>query len=689
MASVVLRPNALASAGANWSVVGAANYPTALADDSDTTYALHANVAATDELVVDLATLALPALAQIRSITARVRWGLHTVDALRRDVELRSRVDGVTRTEVSLNLNAVTTPATHSGPAQATDPGGAAWSQASLDSLQLVLRAHPVPSGGYDFRALALYADVVYNEAPVITVTGPADDDAGVAGVQSRTSQPTITWTYADPESDAQESWSVRVYEQPAGGWAGFDPNTTTEKAVYTGAGFSSGTSVKVGTGSEPPVYLRNGIVHRAYVRATDAGSGRRWSAWAYREFTVVLDPPQTATITPTAETATARIALALQGRDNVLTRRDSSFEDSVGAEDTYSWVSAGNNAAGWPKIVADQFRHGTKSLQVSAAAAGDLHVRSGAGTGARPAVGGKQYTALASVRVNIARNARAILLWYDAAGTPLGQTDGALVACPVGVWTQVAVTANAPGTAAFAAVMVQIVAMVATESANVDQASIAPGALTTWTIGGLLSSQRVAVERSADGGVTWKAVRGASAVDLADPAQTATVYDYEAPTGVPVTYRAKTTATEQGTTVASDWSASAALTPTVTSWWLKDVVDPTRNIVVRINSSTFETRRSERQGVFAPLGRTKAVVISDVIAGESGSLELSFIDDAAFNAFEKIRSGQRALLLQSPYGHSLYVRLGAERRASVLLGGDRRTPKRVVSVDFVEVTAP
>jgi hypothetical protein len=60
-----------------------------------------------------------------------------------------------------------------------------------------------------------------------------------------------------------------------------------------------------------------------------------------------------------------------------------------------------------------------------------------------------------------------------------------------------------------------------------------------------LPETQTITLQRSIDGGVTWRTVTGASAYNLTDPQQQATIYDYEVPSLVTPQYRVFANAAE------------------------------------------------------------------------------------------------------------------------------------------------
>ena len=133
--------------------------------------------------------------------------------------------------------------------------------------------------------------------------------------------------------------------------------------------------------------------------------------------------------------------------------------------------------------------------------------------------------------------------------------------------------------------------------------------------------------------------------------------------------------------------STVASATVTFTDWWLKDPTTPALNSSIDVQEP-LRLEKFETQAVFRPLGRTLPVVVSGTLNGEQGTLDMDFTTKAAFDAFDALRNTQRVLLLQSPFGDNLYVRLGATRDAS-LKHADSTSQYRDVSIGFVQVDKP
>lgn len=384
------------------------------------------------------------------------------------------------------------------------------WSVATKDQAALV---GPYAS---DFT-------VTGSDPPTVTLIGPP-------ATVTTTSRPAAEWTFSDPEGDAQRSYHVRLFTPAQYNDPGFDPNDT---GLFPPVVDSTDTLSSGARSWTPGADLTNGATYRYYVRVSSAG-GDMYSGWSFTTFTMSLDTPAAPTLTATADNANGRVILALQARDNLLDANEASIET-----DATGWVADLNQAATYPQRSTLEAANGSASLLMRSGASGDMRVR---GTPRKAVTAGSQYTALASFREQTAtRNVRVLIRWYDAlaAGSLVGTTTGTDIAEAGGAFTQVSATAVAPVGATHAEAVLEVLATgAANEDHYADKMSLAPGASTDWSRGGLLGDVEMIVEYS-DDGMTWATVRGADAITL-DADQAATVYDYESPPGVSRSYRAK-----------------------------------------------------------------------------------------------------------------------------------------------------
>lgn len=198
-------------------------------------------------------------------------------------------------------------------------------------------------------------ADFTFNAqaAPVLTVNGPSGT--------TTTANPLVTWTTTPPSGASQTAYQVIVES----GSYGTVPGSGTQ-AWNSGVVASSAQSATVGTA------LTNQTTYRAFVQVTETGG--QTSSWKYTTFTASFDPPGQPTVTATPGTDPSTgcpvITVAVQGRDNLLSLNDASFEGSLG-----TWTAGANTS------IADSTAEaldGSYSMTLTATAAGNVAASTG-----------------------------------------------------------------------------------------------------------------------------------------------------------------------------------------------------------------------------------------------------------------------------------------------------------------------
>ena len=129
-------------------------------------------------------------------------------------------------------------------------------------------------------------------------------------------------------------------------------------------------------------------------------------------------------------------------------------------------------------------------TAQASAGASSLLMTRTGTTgtasattTPATPIVPGGTYTARAVMRAaTTARSSQLGIQWYDASSVALSLANGTAANDSTSAWTTYSVTATAPTNAAYAAVVPQALAAVASEGHYVDSVGLKLGTDATWT---------------------------------------------------------------------------------------------------------------------------------------------------------------------------------------------------------------
>lgn len=336
---------------------------------------------------------------------------------------------------------------------------------------------------GADWWSPWTYVQFTINQPPSVSnvATNPATPI-------TTTNRPDITGTYTDPEGNIAAYLHVKVFSEAKYGAPGFNADTTVadyDSGQQGVVNLTSGMSFSWTVGTP----LSANTNYKAYVRATEEGTPTRWSAWAASGTFIIQTAPGTMTdppaipevISAVADSTKQRVVIQLQGRDNLLTRNQSTIDTG-----TVGWENDGNATLERDTVT---FLQGGGSLSLTSLAAGDMRARTPAGA-TMPVQAGRTYTAMASLRAATAgRSCRVDIRWYDAAGAYLSPSAGSSITDTTTGWTQATLTAAAPSSATYAAVVVLVLATAgAGEVHYVDNISLAPGDSTTWTRGGLVA---------------------------------------------------------------------------------------------------------------------------------------------------------------------------------------------------------
>lgn len=302
MPTVVLRPDAVTTGAANFTVTGAANAAAATNDNSDATLVRKSSgVSGTAILTMTFGNTTLAANERARRVRLRARVETDNANG-KMDLMLGTRVSGQTYYYTGFAVRGavgVSTPVDVTGAWFTASPDGASWDQTRLDALRgQFIEYQDSTDRGYVYE---LYIDVDKATQPTVSATAPT-------GTITTSATPQVEWTYTDPDSaDPQAFYEIRVFTSTQYGAGGFDPATSA-------ATWESGIvgSSELGAVVEDP--LLSGT-YRAYVRVAKAINGQPfWSDWAYSQFTLNLTPPPTVAVTAAWSSTEAKATLTLQG---------------------------------------------------------------------------------------------------------------------------------------------------------------------------------------------------------------------------------------------------------------------------------------------------------------------------------------------------------------------------------------
>lgn len=683
MTTAVLRPNATVSSVSWTRVGGAASNHATLNDDLDSTYLEEQGATATTTL--DFGTVAIPSLAQIRAVTARIRAVLPAAGAAQTfgwTVSVPSDTGGyVNHSQDTVSLNGSEAISTYVGLARTSGPVSA-WSQALLDGIRLTVTCSPYVSTN-KARVHEAYIDVLYNEAPVATQT---------SGASQATSQPVVTWTYSDPEGDLQERYWVKVFSVAVAGAAGFNPETSA--ALWDSGSVSSNT---LSVTASPTGNLASVV---AFVKVADVGSNGRFGAWtAGTTISITQIPPPVPTLNSavfSAVTAAATISADV-ATTSAIAATYILVERSDDGGTTWVVVRAGTVLTGFTD--ADNFTRADNAASLGSTSTKVQPWTSALGT----------WGILSNRAYSPTLSGGAAIAVLDDAGANgiVSCTLNALVAGPCGIvfryvdsnnyWR---LTSNSTFGNLVLQKLVGGVATIPTDgnislagdpvmkaefdgstikiyANNILKATIVDSALMTGQKAGLYSESTTA---------RWSAY-------ASGPITPIIVVDYEAKPSATTKYRVSAL-NANATLLRSAPSALATLDTSLPSWWLKDPLDPTRNVAIQMAPGSLELVYTEALVVFEPLGRADHVVLTDsVVRLAKLGLEVAYFSTAQRDALVRLQSGQRPLLLQDPTGRQWYVRVGSELRVMEALTPDRRSTPSVphgrVVFRAVEVAKP
>lgn len=343
----------------------------------------------------------------------------------------------------------------------------------------------------------------------------------------------------------------------------------------------------------------------------------------------------------------------------NVLPAADSDFDMGVGAWTLTSGPGTIARSSPWGGGLRSAY-----ALSLAAPTAGTTVL-----TSARyPITGGEQYRFTSNAKaVSGSWQYAATARYYDATNTLIGtDVGGSTTLSSTGVWwlisyswvtvpanaTQVDVTLTLIGANASGQVLIDEIqlysALPGAEAIVHGEEAMAEVVFRYLDAAKTLTLYRV----TPDGARTL--VRGPNGlieqITLVDTQYT--VQDYEAPLGVPVSYQSEQRSTTTG--AVSGRSSTEPVTvpaPDRTMIWLKDPLEPMRNVLLQARLPLPTFQRPIEQAKNAVLGRRNPVVFSGVRGGEEGDLALFTRDPAE----------RRALDWLLDPGHVLFVQAGPD----------------------------
>lgn len=392
----------------------------------------------------------------------------------------------------------------------------------------------------------------------------------------------------------------------------------------------------------------------------------------------------------------TANVTSSLPNQ-NAVAFADASFEQGPGQWTVQSGVAAIARSSPWgSQTFLDAY-----SLTVTSGTATASTIRSGryAVTGgvnwrlwcvAKRTAGG--WTLASSIR------------WFDSASSLISTSSSTSTAVPSdGAWWAFQQDFAAPAGAAYAQIDYTLTATAASSTLQLDavvlyqvlpQQSITvddDSASVNVVIREINTSRLMTVYRVlADGAKTL--VRGASGLldRVVSTDDIAIVTDYEAPLGVPFSYRIEFYSTTTGLLIEWRTTATVTLDPGDPGYaWLKDPLRPLVNRRVLVKQAP-DWQQPIEQGVLRPRGRQNAVVLSGVRSGREGSLVVWTQSDDEREALRFLLATGNVLLWQSAPGmgeSDVYVAVGEVQFPRIT--GYAPEPWREWTLPLTEVDRP
>lgn len=488
---------------------------------------------------------------------------------------------------------------------------------------------------------------VVATSAPVVTVTGPV-------GIVYGESTPLITWDYSG--IDAQLSYQAAVFTELQASIPGFNP--ASSPAAWRG----DVTSSAIARSARVDTPLDDRVGFRAYVRCTSAIGVA--SEWGYESFVISINPPAGPIVELREEikyeTEVPRVRLDVTGQSN--------FMDQMQAIGTEGWDAETNVTVA--AEVDDPQNQLSRSLRMTSNAAGLISAQSAVGSPplapigeeqplgplSWPVVGGSPYTALASFKAAAtARAARVAIRWYDAddgTGNLIEETTGDQVVTGSTMFEAAHATALAPPGAKLARVAVQVLgATAAGEAFWATGLSFAPGRSLTWSAGGYATTQTVRVERSLDGGSTWKLAADRVKTSLY---QRAIAYDREMPYRVDAKYRAATVVDLGFSSIVSGWSLISTIKIVHDLWSIRDPDDDVGELNAIVTE--FTEHDDESSSVHRPAGREYPVIDTEGYRASEGTMTV-FVGSGKLDKAKGVLTRTVPMIVQSPAGRVMWVR--------------------------------
>jgi len=342
----------------------------------------------------------------------------------------------------------------------------------------------------------------------------------------------------------------------------------------------------------------------------------------------------------------------------NAMPFADAGFEQGVGSWTVNSGVATIARSTPWGgQAISDAY-----SLTVTSSTATASTLRSGI----YPVTGGVNWRVwVAAKRVAGGWSLVSTIRWFDASSTLITTASSTSGSIPSdGNWWTLSQDYTAPANAKFAQIDYTLTATAASSTLQLDNVilyQVLPqqtitidddSASAQLVVREIVASQLMTVYRVlADGSRT--VVRGASGLlsQVTTTDDTLIVTDYEAPLGVPFSYRIEFYNSSTGALAAYRTTGNYTLDPGDANYvWLKDPLRPLVNMRVLAQKAPDWQQPIDQQA-YRVRGRQNAIVLSGVRSGREGSLVLWTQTDDEREAMRFLLATGNVLFWQSAPG--------------------------------------
>lgn len=470
-----------------------------------------------------------------------------------------------------------------------------------------------------------------YAGGEVLTLTVTASGNASALCVERPAVEPGteyLGYAYINPPTSGSSCWiELRFYNA-----AGTQIQSTRSILAAPGTGWYRQIASAVAPAGAASASLAIGIT-----------SGT--AAQVVRTEGIVLKVRTTTTISSIPE-------------PSVVLYADSGFEQGVGQWTVPSGVATIARSTPWGA----QMYVETYSLTVTSSTATASTIRSGQ----YPVTGGVNWRlSAAAKRTAGGWTLAASIRWLDAGSSLISTTSSVAAGVPAdGLWYVFQQDFTAPATAAFAQIDYTLTATSASSTLQLDEVEllqVLPATAVTvddatasaqLTLRELDTSRLMTIYRVLGDGARTLVRGSAGLIDQAElDADTYIVTDYEAPLGVPFSYRIEFYSSSTGALAAWRTTVSFTLDPGDINYaWLKDPLRPQLNRRVLVKQAP-DWQQPIEQNVMRLAGRQNAVVLSRIRSGREGSLTVWTQSDDERESLRFLMATGNVLLWQSAPG--------------------------------------